>query len=57
MVREIEDGKQGRVTDVVLALRCVTDQGIQIRTIYTGRSDMATLGQMIDYLKKEAVGG
>jgi hypothetical protein len=55
LIHQIEDGKHGHVTDIVLAIRCITGDGIRIRTIYTGSSEMARLGQMIDYLKKDTI--
>lgn len=55
LVHQIETGKHGRVTDVVLAIRGIQHGKIFIRLFYTGSSDMATLSQMIDYLKKDSM--
>jgi hypothetical protein len=55
LVREIEKGDLGRVTDVVNAVRIVKDGKVSIRTMYTGTSDMPTLKFMVDRLGKELI--
>jgi hypothetical protein len=57
LVHEINNGKKDRVTDVVLALRSVRNGKPVIRTLYTGKSDMATLHFMAQYLVRDTIAG
>jgi hypothetical protein len=53
IVHEIESGKHGDVTDVVLALRCVRDKKPCIHTIFCGTSQPEVLHYMACRLEKE----
>lgn len=58
LVHQIEKGEHGIATDVVCAVRYVGLNGkIGIRTMYTGKNTTADLNLMVDYLKRDIVGG
>ncbi|MGA9668396.1 MAG: hypothetical protein WBQ94_04265 [Terracidiphilus sp.] len=54
VVHEIESGKHGEVTDVILAIRCVRKNSrVALTSIFTGKSQPEILHYMATYLVKE----
>lgn len=53
LVHEIENGKHGEVTDIVLALRTVREKRTAIETMFTGTSQPEVLHYMACHLEKE----
>lgn len=56
LIRQIESGKHGEVTDVVLALRSIKESKSQVITAYYGFSQPEVLHYMASKLEKEVMG-
>lgn len=53
LVHEIESGKHGDVTDVVVAIRCIKNNKASLNSIFTGKSQPEVLQYMARFLAKE----